>query len=387
MVFTERAQMASEQSAQQASLPERSKEGEGDNTTAPSKNALKKAAKDKEKAEKAAKRAEVERAQKEQAAANDTAKHLYGTLSYPNDPPIDPPALTRLENLYDAKEDQETTILARVDNARVQSSKLAFLVLRKGRHSIQAVIAEGGSSGISRQMAKWCGALNNETALKVTGLVKQPIEPVTSTTVSNFELHVEKVFVVAGSVEKLPLQYKDCLLPAPIGEGVQEEVKGADTKDKVITSLEARLNNPVIDKRTPAMHAVFKLESGIKMLFLEFMEKHDFTFITSAKIAGAATEGGAGVFEIKYFDGTATLTQSPQFFKQMAIAMDFERVCEIGQVYRAESSNTHRHLTEVCTVSLCMHRTLSLMVSSSPDLILRWSLKITITKSSSLVRN
>ena len=347
--------MASEQPSEQTPLPERSKEGEaGGNATGPSPKALKKAAKEKEKAEKAAKRAEAERAQREQAAANDTAKHLYGTLSYPENPPVDPPTLTRLESLYDAKEDQEVTVLARVDNARVQSSKLAFLVLRKGRHSIQAVIAEGGLSGVSRLMVKWCGGLNNETALKVTGLVKQPIEPVTSTTVSNFELHVETVFVVAGSVEKLPVQYKDCLLPAPIGEGVHEEVKGTDTKDKVITSLEARLNHPVIDKRTPAMHAVFKLESGIKMLFLEFMEKHDFTFITSSKIAGAATEGGAGVFEIKYFDGAATLTQSPQFFKQMAIAMDFERVCEIGQVYRAESSNTHRHLTEASSVFQCV---------------------------------
>ena len=338
--------MSSEQKSAQTDLPERPNEA-GDGSAAPSKNALKKAAKEKEKAEKAAKRAAEEQAQKEQAAANDTSKHLYGILSYPNEPPTNPPTLTRLDSLYDAKEDQEVTIVARVDNARVQSSKLAFLVLRKGGHSIQAVVAEGGPNGISRQMVKWCGGLNNETAVRATGLVKQPKEPVTSTTVSNFELHIEKVFVIAGSVEKLPVQYKDCLLPAPIGEGVQEEVKSTDTKDKILTSLEARLNNPVIDKRTPAAHAIFKLESAIKLLFLEYMEKHDFTFITSSKIAGAATEGGAGVFEVKYFDGTATLTQSPQFFKQMAIAMDFERVCEIGQVYRAESSNTHRHLTEV----------------------------------------
>lgn len=379
--------MASVPASAEAALPERPREGEGgESTTAPSKSALKRAAKDKEKAEKAAKRAEEERARKEQAAANDTAKHLYGILSYPNDLPTDPPTLTRLESLYEAREDQEVTVLARVDNARVQSAKLAFLVLRKGRHSIQAVISEGGPHGISRPMVKWCGGLNNETALKVTGLIKQPVEPVTSTTVSNFELHVEKVFVVAGSVEKLPLQYKDCLLPAPIGEGVQEDVKGTDTQDRVNTSLEARLNNPVIDKRTPAMQAVFKLESGIKMLFLEFMEKHDFTFITSSKIAGAATEGGAGVFEVKYFDGTATLTQSPQFFKQMAIAMDFERVCEIGQVYRAESSNTHRHLTEVREERVWdMRNALLMTVASSPVLTSRWSSKITTTKSSSSV--
>ena len=357
--------MPSELPSDQITLPEHlEKSGEapsGESTTTPSKNALKKAAKDREKAEKAARRAEAEKAQKEQAAANDSAKHLYGKLEYPTTLPEHPPQITAVEDLYDAQEDRKVTIEANVDNARVQSSKLAFLVLRESGHSIQAVIGEGGPTGISRQMVKWCGGLNNETAVEVTGSVKQPEEPVTSTTVSNFELHVEKLFIVAEAVEKLPVQYKDCLLPAPVGESLQEDVKTTTTEEvkqpeKILTSLEARLNHPVIDKRTPCAHAIIELESAIKDLYQEYMRKHDFISITSSKIAGAPTEGGAGVFNIDYFGGKATLTQSPQFFKQMAIAMNFKRVYEIGQVYRAESSNTHRHLTEVSMSTFCPPR-------------------------------
>ena len=75
--------------------------------------------------------------------------------------------------------------------------------------------------------------------------------------------------------------------------------------------------------------------------------KHHFQELQTPKIAGAATEGGSGVFEINYFNSPAFLTQSPQFYKQMAIAGDMEKVFEIGPVFRAENSNTPRHLTEV----------------------------------------
>lgn len=76
------------------------------------------------------------------------------------------------------------------------------------------------------------------------------------------------------------------------------------------------------------------------------MAKNGFTDVQTAKIAGEATEGGSSVFEMKYFNTKAYLTQSPQFYKQMLISGRFERVFEIGAVYRAENSNTARHLTE-----------------------------------------
>ena len=341
-----------------SSIPSRPKEDEQSEAKGPSKNALKKAAKEKEKAEKAARRQEQERQQMEQAQANDTAKHLYGLLSLPSEPSASQ-EFTDLIDLYDAKENQEVTVDVRIHNARGQSAKLAFLVLREDVHTIQAVIAEGGENRISRQMIKWCAGLNTESIVRVKGVVKQPVEPVTSTSISNYELHVESVFLVSSAPEQLPVQVKDCMRPPPMGDDpaseeskATEEVETADGEGNVnrrapVVSLSTRLNNRVLDVRAAANNAIFKLQSGVCNLFMEYMNKHNFTWIQSSKIAGAATEGGAGVFEIKYFDTKAYLTQSPQFFKQMAIAMDMKRVCEIGPVFRAENSNTHRHLTEV----------------------------------------
>jgi aspartyl-tRNA synthetase len=329
-------------SREESSLPTRPKEEQA-NPEAPSKNALKKAAKDKEKAEKAAKRQEQERQEREKAEANDTAKHLYGG-SLPSSPP-ESQHFAELSELYDAKEDQEVTVDVRVHNARVQSAKLAFLVLREEAHTIQAVIGEGGPHKISRQMVKWCGGINSESIIRVTGLVKEPKEPVTSTSISNFELHVQSIYLISEAVEKLPVQVKDCMRPPPIGEENHEESE-VDSQGIPVVSLSTRLNNRVLDVRVAANQAIFQLQGGISNLFIEYMNQHDFRWIQSSKIVGAATEGGSGVFEIKYFDSKAYLTQSPQFFKQMAIAMDMKRVCEIGPVFRAENSNTHRHLTE-----------------------------------------
>lgn len=74
----------------------------------------------------------------------------------------------------------------------------------------------------------------------------------------------------------------------------------------------------------------------------------------SPEILGSASEGGANVFELKYFDRPAYLAQSPQFYKQMLIASRFQKVMEIGPVFRAENSNTARHLTEFTGLDLEM---------------------------------
>ena len=325
-------------------LPEHRKPESGE---APSKNALKKAQKEKEKAEKAAKRAEQERQEKEKADANDTAKHLYGKLSnglLQSDSQSKPP--TSLRDLTPEWEGKEVTVRARVHNARGQSAKLAFLDLRQRTENIQAVIAEGGGTGISRQMVKWVAGLSKESIVLVTGLVKAPKEPIHSTSISGLEIHVEKVFVVAEGPPSLPMQVKDAMRPPPVGDEEEKE-DAVDSSGTPVVGLATRLNNRVLSLRTPTDQAVFQINGAVCTLFREFMLKNRFVELQTPKIAGAATEGGAGVFEVKYFDSLAYLTQSPQFYKQMAIAGDMERVFEVGPVFRAENSNTPRHLTEV----------------------------------------
>ena len=307
----------------------------------PSKNALKKAAKEKEKAEKAAKREQQEREEKEKAAASDTASHLYGHLNYEDPAPFADEFLD-LGDLEGIPEDSRVTFEARIGNARVQSAKLGFLVLKDGFDSIQVVVAEGGGQGISRQMIKWCGALNTESIVRVTGLVKAPKEEVKSTTISHHELHLESIYIIAEAPESLPIQVKDCNQPPPGEEEGDAEKEGIPN-----VGLKARLDNKVLSLRAPANEAIRQLESEVSRLFFEYMIEHKFTDIQPSYLAGAATEGGAGVFEVKYFDEKAYLTQSPQFFKQMAIAGGMKRVFSKGPVFRAENSNTKRHLTEV----------------------------------------
>lgn len=319
-----------------------------------SKNALKKAAKEKDKAEKAARRQAQEQQEKERSEASDTAKHLYGTLQPSSDPFTNLPRQksSELAELYNAQENQNVTVDARIHNARVQSAKLAFLVLREEAHTIQAVITEGGPHKISRQMVKWCGGISGESIVRVTGLIKQPKEPVSSASISNFELHVKNIYLISEAAQKLPVQVKDCMRAPPINEETTEEEADTDGQGAPVVSLATRLNNRVLDVRAAANQAIFQLQSGISTLFIEYMAKNGFCWINSPKLVGAATEGGANVFEVKYFETKAYLSQSPQFFKQMAIAMDMKRVCEIGPVFRAENSNTHRHLTEVDKCSL-----------------------------------
>ncbi|ESL10311.1 hypothetical protein TRSC58_01959 [Trypanosoma rangeli SC58] len=88
------------------------------------------------------------------------------------------------------------------------------------------------------------------------------------------------------------------------------------------------------------------MQSRVGQYFRQFLLDNDFVEIHSPKIISAASEGGANVFKVDYFNRNAYLAQSPQLYKQMALQGDFKRVFEVGPVFRAENSNTHRHLTE-----------------------------------------
>lgn len=107
-----------------------------------------------------------------------------------------------------------------------------------------------------------------------------------------------------------------------------------------------RLNNRIIDLRVPTNQAIFRLQSGVCAIYREFMLSRGFVEIHSPKLIGGASEGGSNVFTLKYFEQDACLAQSPQLYKQMALCGDLGRVFEIGPVFRAENSNTNRHLCE-----------------------------------------
>ncbi|KAF2109719.1 aspartyl-tRNA synthetase-like protein [Lophiotrema nucula] len=320
-----------------------------------SKNAEKKAKKEAEKAAKkaAAKERELaERKKKEDADAADVSADSYGELPLVGSKDFKPTG-TQRSNLADiaSNEDKEITFRCWVENARVQSAKLAFLNLRQGLNTVQAVVA--ASEKLSKQMVKFSGSVSTESTLVVTGLVKRVKEEIKSATIKEFEIHITKLFVEVKAEVPLPLQVEDAERPLPSAGLGDEDEKQADD-GRPLVGLNTRLDNRTIDLRAKINHAIFIIKSGVCALFQEFLSKRGFTLIHTPKIQGAAGEGGANVFELKYFDRSAYLAQSPQFYKQMLIASRFQKVMEIGPVFRAENSNTARHLTEFVGLDLEM---------------------------------
>ncbi len=111
-------------------------------------------------------------------------------------------------------------------------------------------------------------------------------------------------------------------------------------------NIDNRLDYRWIDLRSNKNILIFKIQSCFTNAMREFLVKNNFIEIHTPKLIGAASESGSDVFEVKYFDRKAYLAQSPQFYKQMAMAAGFERIFESGPVFRAEQSYTNRHATE-----------------------------------------
>ncbi|KAJ3486884.1 hypothetical protein NLI96_g3934 [Meripilus lineatus] len=234
------------------------------------------------------------------------------------------------------------TLRARVHHIRPLGSRIVFLVLRHQLHTIQAVLTEEDDR-ISHNMVRWAEGLNRESIVLVHGILQHPPdqqESVKSTSIHHLEIKVEKLFVIAAPTSTLPFQVDNVSKPAG--------VEGSHVSDKT------RFNNRVLDLRSPLSQAVFRIRSGVCELFREVMLRQKFVEIQSSKFQGSSTESGAAVFKVDYFRRPAFLAQSPQLAKQMCIAADMERVFEIGPVFRAENSNTHRHLTEFTGLDLEM---------------------------------
>ena len=112
------------------------------------------------------------------------------------------------------------------------------------------------------------------------------------------------------------------------------------------TNIDLRLDYRWIDLRTDKNTLMFKVQSLFVNKCREFLNQRDFIEIHTPKLIGAESESGAGVFKVEYFDRDAFLAQSPQFYKQMAMAAGFERIYETGPVFRAEKFASRKHATE-----------------------------------------
>ncbi|KIK52831.1 hypothetical protein GYMLUDRAFT_88546 [Collybiopsis luxurians FD-317 M1] len=244
----------------------------------------------------------------------------------------------------------DTVLLrARIHNSRAQGSKMVFLNLRQRTESVQALMIVSPEK-VSKLMVKWAAGLATESIVLVEGIVKHSPEIIKSVTVGTVEIEVTKLFIIAGVETVLPFTVEDA-------DRTEADIEVSGNQFNRV-HLDTRLNNRVIDLRSHTNQAIFKLQAAVGDLFRQFLNSNGFIEIHSPKLQGAATESGASVFQVSYFKvdivGNAFLAQSPQLAKQMAIAADFERVYEIGPVFRAENANTHRHLTEFMGLDLEM---------------------------------
>jgi len=303
--------------------------------------AEKKAIKEKEKAEKKAANAAKKKAEQDAAAArrsegSSVSEGKYGEMPLLQSATRTYKVYSNVSELSAARAGETVLVRARAEKVRQQGKKMCFFKLRRRVHSVQALISVGAA--VSPDMIAFCGKIPPESVLDVTGtLVAAP--EATQTTQSDVELHITEIHIVSKANPKLPLQLADAA-----------RVEG----DKGTVDQKTRLDNRYLDLRTSANQAIFRVQAGVCRYFREYLTIEGFQEIHSPKIIPAAAEGGANVFTLGYFGGQSFLAQSPQLYKQMAINADFDRVFEIAPVFRAEDSNTHRHLTEFCGLDMEM---------------------------------
>ncbi|CAH1773101.1 unnamed protein product, partial [Owenia fusiformis] len=306
-----------------------------------SKKGLKKQQKEAEKAAKKAQRKQ-EVAAAESAAGGDQedfAKDRYGIMKMIQSRDRPDRVITRVNGLTPAIADEKVWVRGRLHTSR-SKGKQCFIVLRQQNYSVQGLIMV--NEQVSKQMVKFSANITKESIIDVEGFVRKVDQKIESCTQQDVELHIDQVFVVSSAEPRLPLQIEDATR-------AESEQDGLATVNQ-----DTRLDNRVIDLRTITNQAIFRVEAGICRLFRDTLTAKGFTEIHTPKIISAASEGGANVFEVSYFKRSAYLAQSPQLYKQMAIASDFEKVFTTGAVFRAEDSNTHRHLTEFVGLDLEM---------------------------------
>lgn len=188
-------------------------------------------------------------------------------------------------------------------------SGFSFIILRTARYTVQCVC--------DRQEV--LVQLQEEACVELTAeVVKEERAK------AGAELHITEVNILSRPTAQMPIVMNQKLIE---------------------TSLENKLDYRPLTLRNEKERAVFKIQEGLLRGIRRFLQEEGFTEIHSPKIVYAGAEGGANIFKLDYFGKEAYLAQSPQFYKQMMVGV-FERVFEVGPVFRAEKHDTARHLNE-----------------------------------------
>jgi aspartyl-tRNA synthetase len=240
-----------------------------------------------------------------------------GRTSMSADWPTHPYELNPIAELDKLPLGTEVNFRARLSTQRQLSKNLDFLLFRDQTHTVQGVLSRE-----YLDMVRWVQKLHSESLVQVNGVLKAPPEPVRAATHAGVEVEVHSIHLVNAA------------FGAPF------------TNYRPPETLRNRMTSRILDLRHPSNQALFRIRSLVTRRFRDTLEGQGFVEINTPKLQPAATESGAAVFKVNYFGRNAFLAQSPQLAKQSAVSADFGRVYEVGPVFRAENSNTHRHLTE-----------------------------------------
>ena len=220
-----------------------------------------------------------------------------------------------IEDLNSSMEGQDVVFGGWIVDLR-KLGKMAFLTIRDVTGMCQ-VIVKGDSMNLLE-------GLNRQSVVRITGKVQA-----SKAKDFDFEIAASEIQILAKAEYPLPID--------PIG--------------RLESDIDNRLNSRALDMRNQKTASIFKLRHHVLSSIRETLSKEKFIEITTPKIIGSASEGGANLFGLDYFGNQAYLAQSPQLYKeQMTIGL--ERVFEISGFYRAEKSHTGRHLSEFTSVDI-----------------------------------
>jgi len=198
-------------------------------------------------------------------------------------------------------------------------SKISFVIIRDRSGIVQCVV-ENQTAGVK--------GLKHESVVEIKGKIVG-----NESVAAGFEMHVSELNVISLVTEELPIEVN---------------------KEELNINLETLLNNRVLSLRNLKNNAIFKIQAAIVQGFTNYLAKESFTQIFTPKIVSEGAEGGTELFQLDYFSKKAYLAQSPQFYKQMMVGAGYEKVFEVGHVYRAESHSTKRHINEYVSLDLEM---------------------------------
>jgi len=224
-----------------------------------------------------------------------------------------------IRDLSEEDKGKEVTLRAWIHQIR-PLGRLVFIILRDCSGMIQAVVKG------NPELLDFAKKLNLEDVVEIKGTIipsKSKIAPI--------EVQVKSIKILNRS-SPLPL----------------------DISGKVPAELGTRLRYRIVDLKRPENLAIFRIQAELMDSFRRFLRNRGFIEVSTPKIVAMSTEGGAELFEVKYFEYKTYLAQSPQIYKQLLVIAGFERVYEVGHAYRAEKHNTIRHLNEYISLDVEM---------------------------------